>query len=61
MQYNNEKYEELFEKFKHDDRIKKSSETFKIKLFLEKAESSLYIANHHKEIKPTKDEPPKLH
>lgn len=61
MQYNKEKYEELFESFKEDDRIKKSSETFKIKLFLEKSESSLFIANHHKKIKPTKDEPSKLH
>ena len=44
-----------------ENRIKNSQETFKIKLFLAKAENSLLIAKHVKEIKPTKDQPPKLH
>ena len=43
------------------DRIKKSEEAFKIKLFLSKAENSLLIAKSVKEIIPTKDQPPKLH
>ncbi|MBI5066159.1 HEPN domain-containing protein [Candidatus Woesearchaeota archaeon] len=42
-------------------RIKKSKETFKIKLFLQKAENSLLIAKHHKDINPTGDQPKKLH
>ena len=42
-------------------RIKKSQEIFKIKLFLQKAENSLLIAKHAKDIKPSNDQPPKLH
>jgi len=61
MHYDKNEYAELFEKFIGEDRIKKSFETFKIKLFLEKSESSLYIANHHINFEPTKDEPSKLH
>ncbi len=44
-----------------ENRIRGSSETFKIKLFLAKAENSLLIARHIKEIKPTKDQPQKPH
>lgn len=44
-----------------ENRIKKSQETFKIRLFLTKAENSLLIPKHVKEIKPTPDQPLKLH
>lgn len=36
-------------------------EAFKINLFLERAENSLLIAKHIKDIQSTKDQPPKLH
>lgn len=52
---------EIFEKLMHEDRIKESSQTFKIRLFLEKSENSLMIAKQHKDIKPSEDEPSKLH
>jgi len=61
MQYNKEKYEQIFEEYLRDKRIVISDNSFKIKLFLEKADNSLLIAKHHKEIKPNKDEPTKLH
>lgn len=44
-----------------EDRIKKTQETFKINLFLEKAKNSLLIAKWIKEVNPNKDQPPKLH
>lgn len=44
-----------------EGRIRKSRESFKIKLFLTKGENSLLIAKHVKEIQPTEDQPPKLH
>ena len=44
-----------------ESRIKKSQETFKIKLFLTKAENSLLIAKHIKDLKPTNDQPQKLY
>ena len=44
MEFNKEKYEQLFNEYLNDDRIKKSSNTFKIKLFLQKSENSLLIA-----------------
>jgi len=42
-------------------RIKESQDFFKIKLFLQKAENSLLIAEFHKDIKPNKDQAPKLY
>jgi len=61
MEFNKEKYKEFFNEYLKKGRIRKSSQTFKIKLFLQKAENSLIIAQHHKEIKPTEDQPKKLH
>lgn len=42
-------------------RIKRSQDFFKIKLFLQKAENSLLIAKFHKDVKPNKDQAPKLY
>ena len=60
MDFNKEEYQELFKECIRNKRIKKSSQYFKIKLFLEKAENSLLIAKHTKEIQPTEDQPKKL-
>lgn len=60
-EFDKEEYERLFNEFLKEGRIKKSKEIFKIKLFLEKAENSLIIAKHNKEINPTKDQPKKLY
>ncbi|MCK4589566.1 MAG: HEPN domain-containing protein [Nanoarchaeota archaeon] len=60
MEFDKEEYQNKFEEFIKDKRIKKSSQSFKIKLFLEKAENSLLIAKHTKELQPTKDQPKKL-
>lgn len=54
-------YQELFDEYLKDGRIKKSHQSFKIKLFLQKAENSLMIAKHTKEILPSEDQPKKLH
>ena len=54
-------YATLFNEALKNNRIKKSVEIFKIKLFLDKAENSLLIAKHNKDIQPTKDLPAKLH
>lgn len=54
-------YKDLFDNCILDKRIRKSKQTFKIKLFLQKAENSLLIAKHIKGLKPTKDQPKKLH
>jgi len=56
-----ESYKEIFEKFTEDKRITKSSNSFKIRLFLKKGESSLLIAKHIKEVMPGKGEPEKLY
>lgn len=61
MHYNKDEYEKIFYEFSKENRIVKSSNSFKIRHFLEKADSSLLIAKHHKEIKPTDDEPVKFH
>lgn len=61
MEFDRKVYASLFQTALVENRIKKSQELFKIKLFLTKAENSLLIAQHVKEIKPTKDQPPKLH
>lgn len=61
MQFDSKIYGELFKEFLEEKRIKKSNQYFKINLFLEKAENSLLIAKHHKDIKPKKEQPKKLH
>ena len=60
MEFDKEEYKSQFEYYVSDKRIKTSSQSFKIRLFLSKAENSLLIAKHNKEIKPTKDQPKKL-
>ncbi|HIH11770.1 TPA: HEPN domain-containing protein [Candidatus Woesearchaeota archaeon] len=59
MEFDRRAYADLFKIALAENRLKKSSDTFKIKLFLDKAESSLLIAKHIKEINPTQDQPPK--
>lgn len=61
MEFDSKAYANIFKAALAENRIKRSTETFKIKLFLTKAENSLLIARHAKEIRPTKDQPPKLH
>lgn len=61
MQFVKERYEELFNECVLLGRIKESEQFFKIKLFLQKAENSLLIAKYHKNIKPSSDQPKKLH
>ena len=61
MQFDKKVYANMFKTAIVEDRIKKSSEAFKIKLFLEKAKNSLLIAKHVKEVTPDKDQAPKLH
>ena len=60
MEFDKTRYNRLFEECIKEGRIKKSQQSFKIKLFLEKAENSLLIAKHVKEIQPSKDQPKKL-
>ncbi|MBM3200442.1 HEPN domain-containing protein [Candidatus Woesearchaeota archaeon] len=54
-------YADMFKECVKDRRIKSSQETFKIRLFLEKSESSLQIAEHIKGMEPSEDLPKKLH
>lgn len=54
-------YKEQFDEFVRKKRITKSTNTFKIKLFLDKGENSFQIAKHHKEIMPELGQPKKLH
>jgi len=61
MESNKSMYANLFRKCLAESRIRKSQESFKIKLFLQKAENSLLIAKHNKEIRPAKDQPKKLY
>jgi len=61
MVFDRKGYANLFKNAVTENRIKKSQESFKIKLFLDKAENSLLIAEHTKNIQPTKDQPKKLH
>jgi uncharacterized protein (UPF0332 family) len=60
MEFNKKEYQKIFEEYVLEKRIKKSQQSFKIKLFLEKSENSLLIAKHTKEIQPSKDQPKKL-
>lgn len=61
MGFDRKAYANLFKIALVEKRIKKSQEIFKIKLFLEKAENSLLITKHVKDIKPTNDQPSKLY
>jgi len=61
MEFDKKAYATLFKEALAKNRIKRSQDIFKIRLFLKKAENSLLIAKHVKEIHPTKDQPPKLH
>ncbi len=61
MVFDKKSYANLFKNAITEDRIKKSQESFKVKLFLLKAENSLLIAKYIKEIQPTKDQPKKLY
>ncbi len=61
MLFDKSVYASLFKGCVAENRIRKSQEFFKIKLFLEKAESSLLIAQHIKDIKPGNGQPKKLH
>jgi uncharacterized protein (UPF0332 family) len=61
MPFEHAAYKRRFEEYRTTGLIVSSSQTFKIKLFMQKAESSFLIAKHHKEITPTKDQPPKLY
>ncbi len=60
MEFDKEDYRIQFQELVKCNRIKRSFQSFKIKLFLDKAENSLLIAKHTKEIQPTKDQPKKL-
>jgi uncharacterized protein (UPF0332 family) len=60
MLFKKEKYQELFKAFVKEKRIRYSNNFFKIRLFLQKAENSLLIAKHIKDIKPNEDQPKKL-
>ena len=59
MKFDKVVYAQLFEECVDEGRIKESMQFFKIKLFLEKAENSLLIAQHTKEITPILDQPKK--
>lgn len=61
MEFDRKEYAGMFKTALAENRIKKSRETFKIKLFLGKAENSLLIAKFHKDLKPNKDQAPKLY
>ena len=54
-------YKELFERFVKQNRITKTNNSFKIKLYLNKGENSLLIAKYNKEIIPSKDQPEKMY
>ena len=61
MEFDRKTYADMFKIALTEKKIKKSQETFKIKLFLKKAENSLLIAKHVKEIKPSEDQPQKVY
>ena len=61
MEFDKKVYANLFKNCIAENRIKKSQESFKIRLFLQKAENSLLIAKHVKEIRPTKEQPKKIY
>lgn len=61
MQYDKGRYAELFQKHLKENRIKKTRQSYKTKLYLQKAENSLMIAKHVKEILPDDEQPKKMH
>jgi len=61
MPFDKNQYQQMFNDHVKQKRIKESQDFFKIKLFLQKAENSLLIAEFHKDIKPNKDQAPKLY
>lgn len=61
MEFDKKVYASMFKAALAEGRIRKSNETFKIKLFLTRAEGSLLIAEHVKNIKPQKGQPHKNH
>lgn len=54
-------YKEQFTEYLNEDLIKKSTQFYKIKLFIRKAENSLQIAGHLKNLMPNKDQPNKIY
>src|SRR3989338_2497908 len=60
MEFNRQAYKKQFMELLNEKRIVKSVQSFKIKLFLEKAENSILIAKHNKELKPNKDQPKRI-
>ena len=61
MFFDKELYKKLFDENVKEGNIKESNKTFKIKLFLQKAENSLLIAKHHKDIKLFDELPKRLY
>ena len=61
MYFDKKLYKNLFKTYLSQHRIKQSNTTFKIKLFIQKAENSLLIAQHHKEIQPNEDQPKRIY
>ena len=61
MEFNKKEYERLFNMYLRDGRIRKSNAIFKIKLFLQKSESSLLIAKYIKDFKPSINLPKKMY
>ncbi len=61
MEFDKKLYSNQFKIAIAENRIKKSEESFKIRLFQEKAENSLLIARYVKEIIPDNNQPRKLH
>jgi len=61
MHFDKKEYEKKFKRFLKEERIRSSREIFKIKLFLDKAENSLLIAEHIKDLEPNQDQPKRIH
>jgi uncharacterized protein (UPF0332 family) len=61
MEFDKDKYKEIFHEYLDAVRIIKSLQIFKIKLFLKKAENSLLIAKHLKNIIPSEDQAKKIY
>ncbi len=61
MHFDKASYKELFDDLIKDGHVKESNQTFKIKLFLQKAENSLQIAKHHKDLQISEDQPKRLY
>ena len=56
-----DEYKRQFEEYVRGNRISRSGNFFKIKLFLKKGENSLLIAKHIKDFKPGQGEPERLY